>query len=74
MDRPRGTNEKNQNTNLIFCLHEDFNNNDDSDSDNYNDNNINNDNDSSNKEVVAVAVIVTTRKKLIHLIVIAMYL
>ena len=74
VDRPRGTNEKNQNTNLIFCLHEEFNDNDNSDSDNYNDNNRDNDNDSSNKEVVAVAVVVTTIKKLMHLIVIAMYL
>ena len=57
-DRPRWTNSKTHNTNLIFCLKGDTNNNDDRDNDNHKNND--NDNHSDNKEVVVV--VVTTKK------------
>ena len=57
-DRPRWTNSKTHNTNLIFCLKGDTNNNDDCDNDNHKNND--NDNHSDNKEVVVV--VVTTKK------------
>ena len=58
VDRPRWTNIKTQNSNLIFCLEGDANNNDDRDNDN--DKNNDNDNHSDNKEVIVV--VVTTKK------------